>query len=162
MNVGAGWCLFVTRARFLWGATSSVEEIVSSMVSLQDCLTGLTLFHCARRLFLGADLRRPRPQFLPHNSCSGCTCPERCCEHAHWCSECPSSSVWVAVEETVAGVSQSHRERERPADWVLSLHCHGTVFFFFEGLDGCRLSLLTSLLCCSTPRSLGWPASAFA
>ena len=45
-----------TRARFLWGATSCVEEIVSSMVSLQACLTGLTLVRCARRFFFCEDL----------------------------------------------------------------------------------------------------------
>ena len=33
-----------TRARFLCGVTSSVEEIDSSIVSLQACLTRLTLF----------------------------------------------------------------------------------------------------------------------
>ena len=32
------------RARFLWATASSVEEIVSSIVSLQACLTGVTLF----------------------------------------------------------------------------------------------------------------------
>ena len=30
----------------------------------------------------------------------------------HWCSERPSLSVWVAVEVTVAGVSQSHSESD--------------------------------------------------
>ena len=29
-----------------------------------------------------------------------------------WYSERPSSSVWMAVEVTVAGVSQSHRESD--------------------------------------------------
>ena len=43
----------LTRARFLWGATSSVEEIVSSMVSLRACLTGLIPFRRAGRLRRG-------------------------------------------------------------------------------------------------------------
>ena len=54
---GAGWCPFVDPSALPFGATSSVEEIGSSVVSLQACLTGLTRFRCARRLFLGAAFR---------------------------------------------------------------------------------------------------------
>ena len=64
------------RARFLLATASSVEEIVSSMVSLQACSTGLTS-SSAPDAFLGARTSVPAPGtsalFLPHNSCSGCT-----------------------------------------------------------------------------------------
>ena len=44
--------------RFLWGVTSSVGEIDSSIVSLQACLIGLTSsHHRAQHLFFGAAFR---------------------------------------------------------------------------------------------------------
>ena len=55
VELGGGPLL--TRARFLWGASTSVEEIDSSMVSLQACLTSLTLFRRVRRLFFGTPFR---------------------------------------------------------------------------------------------------------
>ena len=56
-----------TRALFLWGVTSSVEEFDSSKVSLQACLTGLTQFRRrGLRLFLRRSLPRLR-QGRAHN-----------------------------------------------------------------------------------------------
>ena len=57
----------------------------------------------------------------------------------HWCSERPSFSVWVAVEETVASVSQSHRES---APQIGSSVCAATE----------RVAMTANLvpLCCST------------
>ena len=73
----------------LWGATSSVEEIFSSMVSLQECLTGLTSYSAAPGTFFSARPSAHAPRkiahFLPHNSCSGCTCRERRCGGAPAC-----------------------------------------------------------------------------
>ena len=152
-------------------------------------------------------LRKSFPQwcrFLPHNSCSGCACPERCCEggptpvptslteswsargssrvpplvegglnicrtfcssiqycpwmERHWCSERPSSSVWVAVEVTVAGVSQSHRRAPRRRGLQSAPHGAGPRLprSSLEGPDVCHWSL-----CYSPSRSLAWPAPIF-
>ena len=39
----------------------------------------------------------------------------------HWCCDRPSAFVWVAVEVTAVGVSQSHKERELSASCALRL-----------------------------------------
>ena len=155
-----------TRARCIWGATSSVEEIDSSMVSLQ-LLDRPHLFPLRPTPFLRCGPPRPC-QRGAHNFFT--TAPvqdlqvlsdvvkellhlfqHRCrwvrarrspvegvlhvvlhflqlrpilpWIERHWCSERPSSSVWVAVDYRGR---EPVPQGERPADWVLSLHCHGT------------------------------------
>ena len=75
------------------------------------------------------------------------------------CSERPASSVWVAVEVTVAGVS--HSDRERPAGRGLQSAPHGFQFGAallqhgapWRELDDCRWSQ-----CYSSSRPLAGPA----
>ena len=100
-------------ARFLWGAASSVEEIDSSMV----CLTGLTLFRRVRRPSSArpsAHAPRRRAQFLLHSLCSGCTCPERCCEGV-------PKSVLTSLSENE---NESPTNTQSHASWLGQTGCH--------------------------------------
>ena len=94
------------------------------MVSLQVCLTGLTLFRRAPRLFFGAALRaglfdepRKSAQFLHHNSCSRCSCSERYCEGAPSSvptslsegeSDTPTITHSPAARRSVSGAASAH------------------------------------------------------
>ena len=54
--------------------------------------------------------------------CTFCSSNQYCSwMERHWCSERPSSSVWVGVEVTVAG-GKPVPQGERPVDGVFSLH----------------------------------------